>query len=76
MLLEFYLITNSHNRRAVLKRGFQESYLNFHYKSQSIAAEDWKEFKKCRNQVTSRLRGEESNWQRSKLRTCDGKPSE
>ena len=42
----------------------------------SNSQEDWKQFKKLRNQVTSRLRVEESNWQSSKLRTCTGKPSE
>jgi hypothetical protein len=38
--------------------------------------EDWNKFKKLRNQVTSRLRVEESSWQRSKLKDCSGKPSE
>ena len=33
-------------------------------------------FKKLRNQVTGRLRVEESNWQTDKLRSCTGKPGE
>ena len=38
--------------------------------------DDWRIFKNLRNQVTSRLRTEESNWQSSKLRTCNRNPSE
>ena len=38
--------------------------------------DDWRIFKNLRNQVTSRLRTEESNWQTSKLSTCNGNPSE
>ena len=38
--------------------------------------EDWEQFKRLRNQVTSRLRVEESNWHHGKLKNCSGKPSE
>ena len=42
----------------------------------SRSQDDWKMFKKLINQVTSRLRVEESNWQTEKLRSCTGKPGE
>ena len=38
--------------------------------------EDWMSYKRLRNQVTSRLRTEESSWQGRKLRDCSGSPSE
>ena len=38
--------------------------------------EDWRQFRQFRNQVTSKLRTEKSNWQRNKLRSCTGKPGE
>ena len=42
----------------------------------SRSEDDWKKFKKLRNQVTGRLRVEESSWQTNKLRDCTGKPGE
>ena len=42
----------------------------------SRSQDDWKKFKKLRNQVTGRLRVEESSWQTNKLRDCTGKPGE
>ena len=38
--------------------------------------EDWRNFKSIRNQVTRRLRTEESCWQGKKLKNCSGSPSE
>ena len=38
--------------------------------------EDWKQFRQLRNQVTSKLRTEKSNWQKNKLKSCTGKPGE
>ena len=37
---------------------------------------DWKIFKKLRNQVTSMLRVEKTNWQRDKLKNCSSSPGE
>ena len=38
--------------------------------------QDWKVFRKLRNQVTSKLRVEKVTWQRNKLVSCKGNPSE
>ena len=42
----------------------------------SNSEDDWKLFKQLRNQVTSRLRPEKSNWQKDQLQTCTGKPGD
>ena len=42
----------------------------------SRVEEDWKQFKKLRNQINSRLKMEKSTWQRGKLKDCSGKPGE
>ena len=42
--------------------------------SSSKLEEDWKVFKSLRNQVTSKLRVEKSNWQQDKLKKSSGNP--
>ena len=44
--------------------------------SSSKLEEDWKVFKSLRNQVTSKLRVEKSNWQQDKLKKSSGNPGE
>ena len=38
--------------------------------------EDWRLFKKLRNQVTSKLRVDKSDWQEDKLKNCSGNPGD
>ena len=42
--------------------------------SRSKLEEDWKLYKRLRNQVTSKLRVEKSNWQQENLRKSSGNP--
>ena len=39
--------------------------------SDSSMEEDWKRYKKLRNEVTCQLKKDKQNWQRGKLESCE-----